>query len=181
MRNSFHLLPHLHGDCATRSRASIECNLLSQRKAMLHLSNDRLGIRSLLRHFCRSRHRQSGLGHRMRCWVRLRALHRLLSWYWRIASLVKVEYRQRRRWPRLWGIHSGSNIWVSLWYPLLWCALGMIGQLTRYALAGRTAEERKPIAPMKEKMAEWRPRLKFYGFRLVAEYASKYKEIYLLK
>ena len=57
----------------------------------------------------------------------------------------------------------------------------MIGQLTRYALAGRTAEARKPIAPMKENMAEWRPRLKIKGFRLVIGYASIYKTIYLLK
>lgn len=48
----------------------------------------------------------------------------------------------------------------------------MIGQLTRYALAGRTAEARNPIAPMKENMAEWRPRLKINDFRLVIEYAS---------
>lgn len=33
------------------------------------------------------------------------------------------------------------------------------GERTRYASAGRTAEARKPIAPTKERAAEWRPRL----------------------
>lgn len=41
------------------------------------------------------------------------------------------------------------------------------GRLTRYASAGRTAEARKPIAPIKAKRAEWRPRLEESALSLV--------------
>jgi hypothetical protein len=60
------------------------------------------------------------------------------------------------------------------WFVKLW-------RLTRYALAGSTADARKPIAPIKEKMAEWRPRLQSGNISSGVELELERSQTYLLK
>lgn len=58
---------------------------------------------------------------------------------------------------------------------MVWIMAGLGSMLarTKYASAGRTADARKPMAPIKAKRAECRPRLCFGSYISIARVESR--------